>query len=249
MLGIFFVAAYYGLAHGFQAGVRRMDDNINYFQYQNITRAFNMSKPPWVYAHNFEEKDKETTLGQKLLELKTTCIYFKTESMNQTNVNFMKHRKKDKDEEMEVTRLLGTFFSTPGIGNKSEPINRDTPNAVTVTGISGGAPSYTFKLLFSDDKHCHILRPFSRDQFGSTPLVAKEGQQVADVPGLSYYQHGAPYRSTPGLCIVLLSDDKARNGGLTKWCKHMYDSACGKEPKFTVVFNQTCPRIPNALGC
>lgn len=226
-----------------------MDDNIYYFDYQNITRAFNMSKPPWVYAHNFGANDKDTALGNKLLQLTTTCVYFKTESMNQTHVNFLKRQKKDKEEEMESTRLLGEFFTTPGIGTNSEPINRHTPNGVIVRSVPDGAPSYTFKLLFSDDKDCHILRPFSLDQFKDAALTATKGQQAADVPGLSYYQYGASYESTKGLCIVLLSDDRARRGGLTTRCKHMYDSGCGKEPKFTVVFDKTCPHIPNALGC
>lgn len=244
---IFVVQVYYGFAHGYQEAVIRMDDDSNYFNYQNIIKAVNMSKPPWVYGHNFGKDDNSET-GKELLQLATSCVYFKKESLNETHVNFTKHYKKDKD--METEHLFGTFFTTPGIGTNGAPTSRSAPNAITVSSSPEG-PNSSFKLIYSDDKDCAILRPFPLEQFKGASLDVKPDAKVGEVPGLSYYDptSSPSYKSVKQLCIVLLSEDKARNGGLPKVCNTTYQNMCGKGPEFKVVFNQSCPRIPNPLGC
>lgn len=254
MLAIFFFAqAYLGFARAaYQEGVVRMDDNFYYFDHQNIINATNLSKPPWLYGHNIEEEDIDDEIVTSLFKTRKTCTYFRKENLNETHVNFTKHYKdvEKKDDNMTSERLFGHFFKTPGMArDNSAPANRSAPNGIAVSRKPGGTPHAWFKLIFSDNRDCSILRPFSLKQFGDAPLLAHPDTRIEDVPGLSYYTQNSRYQSTKGRCIVLLSDDKARKGGLPEWCKKIYDSLCGKRPEFKVVFDQHCPRIPNILGC
>lgn len=248
MLSVFFVVqAYCGFAHGYEEAVLRMDDNIKYFEYQNIVNAVKMSKSPWLYGHNFAKDDKNTAIEKELLALTKTCIYFTKQSVDETNVNFTKHSMKD--QEMKPTPLYGKFFTTPGIGNNSEPTKRSAPNAITVS-YPGGQALGSYKLIYSNNKDCSILRPFPLEQFGQTPLLAEPNTPVQQVPGLSYYDPRYNYyKSTKKICIVLLSDDKARSTGLPPVCKATFDNMCGKGRELTVIFNKTCPRMENPLGC
>lgn len=254
MLAFLFVAqVYFGFARAaYEEGVVRMDDNFYYFNYQDIINATNLSKPPWVYGHNIEKEDSNDEIVTSLFKTKKTCIYFRKENLNETHVNFTKHYKdvEKKDDNMTSERLYGHFFTTPGMAKEnSAPANRSAPNGIAVSKQPGGTPHAWFKLIFSDNRDCSIIRPFSLEQFKNSPLLAHPDTKIKDVPGLSYYAEDSDYKSTEGRCIVLLSDDKARKGGFPARYKNIYESLCGKRPQFKVVFDENCPRIPNILGC
>lgn len=250
MLAIFFVVqAYVGFCRAaYQEAVLRTDDRSDYFEFQDIIRAVNMSKPPWFYGHNFETGDWEGKVLKNLLESATSCTYFRKESINKTDVDFTKHFKENGN--MTSRHLYGTFFTTPGIGENSAPKNRSVPNSIAVSASPGGKPEMWFKLLYSDNQHCSIFRPFFLEQFHNAPLIAQPGTPVQNVPYLSYYDESLThYRSTKGLCVVLLSDERARKGVLPRRCSATYPNMCGKARGLTVVFDPSCPHIPNVLGC
>lgn len=267
MLSILFVAhAYFGFARAqFPTGVLRMDDYHNYFNNQDIIRAVNMSKPPWFYGHNFDERDINNGNQNPLFKVAKPCTYFKKESVSLTHANFTEYQEdndgnklsegaEDKkvgsnaagDKHFRTSRhLFGEFFTTPGIGPDDRPTNRTTANGILVRSSPSGQPESGYKLLYSDYRDCAILRPFPINKLNghsSRVLLALPGMAVQDLPGLSY-------PDTPKVCVVLLSDEAARKGALPKNCKAIYGNICGKDPELKVVFKNTCPRIPNVLGC
>lgn len=247
----FFIHAYYGFhrATATYAEVR-VDDNKEYFSHQEIVRAFKESSPAWVYGHNIKTHE----VDQKIIQIKNSlknCIYFNTDSANSTDTKFSRH---DVDgNETKTTPLFGKFFTTPGRGKNSELTNRTKPNGVNVSSSFGGPVDSSYKLVYSDYKDCALIRPFT---FTHDSLRAD-------------HQYSS-YPDVTGVCIMLLSDSAARKmnekdgepvvktigkelpRGLSErlpWkCRLFYPQACGAEP-FTVIFQQTCPKIPNPLGC
>lgn len=268
MLSILIVAhAYFGFARAaFPTGVLRMDDYHNYFDNQEIIRAVNMSKPPWFYGHNFYEYEVNSGGDNPLFKVPKPCTYFKKDNVSFTHANFTEYEEnpegnkmpnkpdvqKEKKEGSEAPgvnkfrtsrHLYGEFFTTPGIGKNDGPTNRTTANGILVSTLPGGPPVSAYKLVFSDYRDCAILRPFSKEKLqGNRVLLALPGVRVEELPGLSY-------PDTREVCVVLLSDDAARRGGLPKPCNRTFWNICGKDRQLTVVFKDSCPRIPNALGC
>lgn len=254
MLAIFFVVqAYYGLAHGLYQAVLRMDDNTNYVSYQNIREAFNKSKPSWVYGHTFQHDDFQRdseSIKSTLNQNAPTCIYFRTETTNDTNVNFTKHYNQDeKMEKMESTGLYGKFFTTPIIGKNGAPEARSIPNGVTVSDSPGGPAQSGYKLLFSNYNDCAIIRPFPLKNLEGVPPTITEGMHPEDLPGFSYYAPNTGRQSIKPICVVLLSEDRARKGGMPSACSAVYQHLCGKDRTLKVIFSKKCPHIPNPLGC
>lgn len=246
---VFFVFhAYFGFIRAAQDhGETRMDDNEIYFEFQEIIKAFNRSEPPWLYGYNIEARDASIQMIETATTVEQQCTYFKTIELNSTNVKFSKYQMVQ--GKMEPKLLYGTFFQTPGRGKAdSKLVNRTTPNGVSVSDSPGGTPEKKYKLLFSDYKDCSLIRPFFPDH-----------------PRQDY--RGASYEGTEQVCIVLLSDKAARKmgtvppnyrgpsmprdlpGGLPDRCAAIYPNICGVQKKFTVVFNKSCPEIPNTLGC
>lgn len=191
MLAIFFVTqACYGIAHGTYHPELRMDDNIIYLDYQNIRRAFNKSKPSWVYGHTFQDDDNRGSIESKLFKNGPTCIYFRTDIMNDTNVNFTKHYKEDNKDDMASSWLYGTFFTTHIIGKDGAPETRNIPNGVTVSDTPGGDPQSGYKLLYTNYDSCSIIRPFPVANLQGVPASVTKGMRREEVPGFSYYVPG-----------------------------------------------------------
>lgn len=243
MLAIFFFTqACCGFVAGFYHGVLRTDDNIEYFTHQDIIQAFNTSKPSWFYGHNFGESNGGRVYKKMLSDLEVSCTYFRKDNLSETNVNFTKHQ--GKEEPMKKQRLYGTFFTTHGIGRTGAPTKRSTANGVGVSSSLSEDPQYFFKLLYSNYDNCAILRPFPRER------LPHDFRNPGDLPSHDYLLQGNSYNSRISpLCVVLLGDDAARNGGLPPKCNATYRGMCGTGPKFTVVFDTTCPPIPKPLGC
>lgn len=244
MLALFFVAeACFGFARAaYDQGVLRTDDNSEYFRYQDIRKAFNMSKPPWFYGHNFEENVVSSEIVKGLLKLTSDCTYFKKDNITETHVNFTRHYNNEGKPQSQ--HLYGTFFRTHGVGKNHQPMKRTSPNGVAVSTTPDGTSKSYYKLLYSDDTDCTILRPFPFEHLPTNfPEPGTLVQHHEELEGNSYNSRIQP------LCVVLLSDTRARKGGLPALCNATYKNMCGTGPKFTVVFNQSCPAIPNILGC
>lgn len=248
MLALFFVAeTCFGFARAaYDEGVLRMDDNSKYFQYQDIIKAFNMTRPPWFYGHNFEKTVSSEDTVKGLLELTSQCTYFRKDNITKTHVNFTRHYNEEGKPQSQ--HLYGTFFRTHGVGENHEPKERSSPNGVAVSTTPDGTTKSYYKLLYSDNADCTILRPFA---FG---MNNEHVPQTFPEPGTLPQKHEEltdnSYNSKiQALCVVLLSDNKARTGGLPPACNATYKNMCGTGPKFTVVFNRSCPPIPNILGC
>lgn len=268
MLTIFVVThALYGFSRAaFPEGEVRMDDDYQYFNSQDIIKAFSKSKPPWYYGHNVEDRDMYGDSTLEMFTVKTTCTYFTKENLDDKNVNFTKYYKdeeekreneqtkqeKGKEEEkqkMKSKPLYGTFFTTPLIENNT-PKERTTPNGITVSSSPGGSPEVGYKLIYSNYDNCHIIRPFPLDKVKDLPSTLPPNALATHVKGLSYYEPGASiYESTKSVCVVLLADTQARKGRLPNGCNAVYKSMCGTRRDLKRVFGEQCPHIPNALGC
>lgn len=265
MLSIVIIFALHGFTRAaFLEGVLRMDDNYQYFNYQDIIKAFGQSKPPWYYGHNVGQNDVEGEIETKMFKVEKTCTYFAKENLNNTNVNFTKYHKEEdekkqekvekeekeeQEQKMKPTPLYGTFFTTPLIETNT-PKERKTPNGITVSSSLGGPPQVGYKLLYSNYEDCHIIRPFPVENVEKLQAPLPSGARAADVPGLSYYPPEATtHKSIKPKCVVLLGDTAARKRRLPRLCQAVYKSFCGTEPELKVVFDNQCPHIPNALGC
>lgn len=264
MIGIFVVIhALCGFGAAFPEGVLRMDDNYQYFNHQDIIKAFSKSMPPWYYGHNAESRDVDEYIRKHMFTDQPTCTYFMKESLNNKTVNFTKYyqeeqKEKEKQEKegkeeneqiMKPKALYGTFFTTPLIENNT-PKERTTPNGVTVSTSFGGSAQYGYKLIYSNYKDCHIIRPFPVERVETLQPKLTAGESREHVPGFSYYPPGgSSYASIKPICVVLLGDTQARKGHLPKTCDAVYKNICGTERKLTKVFGEKCPPIPNALGC
>lgn len=272
MLTIFVVThVLYGFSRAaFLEGELRMDDNYQYFNHQDIIKAFSKSKPPWYYGHNVQPRDMGGYIESKMFTVEKTCTYFTKENLDNEKVNFTKYYKEDgeekekeeekqekveeeqnkeKEQKMKSKPLYGTFFTTPLI-EKNTPKERTTPNGVTVSSSLGGPPEVGYKLIYSNYDNCHIIRPFPIDNVKDLPSMLPEGARATNVKGLSYYEPGvSSYESIKPVCLVLLGDTQARKGHLPQRCDAVYKSMCGTGRKLKKVFGEQCPPIPNALGC
>lgn len=268
----------------------RMDDYVDYLKYQDIVKAINNSKPPWLYGYSIDPLYIDTTTKESFLGLEGSCIYFRKENLSEKTVEFTKHQPKDVKEPSEqtegkdteksgepntpqaskgseklendkevVTKLHGKFFNTTLKNAERRNDYRNTSNGITIIG-NPGQEEKSYKLLYSDNKHCSILRPFT--------LPKGEHNPLSDV----YLS----YNATKAHCILLLSDEAARGDsppkdlpqklpgglkdlpklsptglpkGMPLWCKFMYRNLCGHSAKVEAVFQRSCPKIPNLLGC
>lgn len=249
-VGLLFVFhAYYGIRQ--TAADVRVDDNKQYFSYQDVIRAFNESAPAWLYGHNVKETESDDKIKQLKSSITQSCIYFKTDTLNTTDVKFLKHHMDG--GKMNSTPLYGKFFTTPARGDDSNMVNRTKPNGVNVSDTPVEQPRISLKLVYSDYKDCAFFRPFD---------FSKDST-------MSDHRHSS-YPATHEVCILFLSDKAARemdkkkeemvtqragkalpqglSTNLPENCRLFYPQACGQE-KFTVVFNHSCPRIPDAFGC
>lgn len=167
--------------------------------------------------------------------------------------------KLENDKEV-VTKLYGKFFNTTLKNADGKNDYRNTSNGITITEKPDQEDGKSYKLLYSDNKHCSILRPFT--------LPKGEYDQLSAV----YLS----YTATEAHCILLLSDEAARGDrppkdlpqklpsylkdlpemsptglpkGMPLFCKLMYRNLCGHSAKVEAVFKKSCPKIPNVLGC
>lgn len=265
-------------AQAYDRAELRIDDNIMYLSVQDIVKAVRDSEPPWLYGYSSDPSKPIKDQSDILPKTEGNCTYFRKEWLNDTNVNFTKHEPKVPKEQKEVkeaeqpketeklkgnddtiTRLYGKFFNTTIKNNQGRSDFRNTKNAITVTTEPGGREGKSYKLLYSDYKDCAILRPFT----------LPEGGRVPNEEELSY-------DTTPRHCILLLSDAAARGTynagrqtaevpswmkglslqmpdglpkGMPKLCQFIFRNACGDRAKLIQIFQESCPKIPNALGC
>lgn len=259
--------AYYEDTRAYQ-GVNRIDDDATYLKHQNIVKAIDQSQPAWLYGYSLNGPSPTARLLESLENLKDICVYFTKQSLSNTNVNFTKHifkkkngedgnslsegdgkQQEDKYVKEKDVLLYGRFFNTSIINNKGQKDVRDSSNAITVTTMPDEQEGQRYKLLYSDDRDCSILRPL-----GKGKIPDAENDQ-------SYYTN------TPTNCILLLSDVAARGPaakrrkfaqnfkltnapkGMPQDCEWAYLNLCGKEIELKVVFDKDCPSIPNPLGC
>lgn len=243
-LAIFIVAhTYYGLTRAMTPdGEVRMDDNIHYFSSQDIRAFFKTTPPLWFYGKsypkNFNGRDTENSLLHSSQE---KCIYFRQGNLNDSYVNFTKHYTVDEKDEKKP--LYGKFFTTDGLGDDSSRENRTKPNGVIVSDSPGLEGGQDYKLVFTDYKGCALIRPFSLKE-----------TEIMEPPYERYPPHQS-YPKTKGICIVLLGDQVARKvhghfpGNLPPLCRRAYPKLCGTESSIKVLFETSCPGIPNVLGC
>lgn len=273
-----FLQAYYEKARAHKQGVNRMDDDAKYLKHQNIVQAIDQSKPAWFYAYSDNLPSPRTDFVESFVNEHGNCVYFTKEFVNSTNVKFTKHifqkkddedgkgikkegaggnsdevvkeSKKDKYGEEKQVHLYGILFNTSIVNNGARDV-RDASNAIIVTKTPEEQEGKRFKLLYSDNAHCSILRPLDD---GGIPPPGKEDQ--------SYWTY------TPTSCILLLSEAAARGRaapprwsirtnrklkkapeGMPLPCQWAYLNLCGEETELKVVFQTDCPTIPNPLGC
>lgn len=276
----------YGVSQAFKNGDTRMDDNSWYIIYQDIVKAIENSQPPWLYGYSYEPSTVENgKVPESFLKDKEGCIYFRRITNNKTDVHFQEHKPKKpkeqkqagtqeeqekvkerqdalqpEDDKEEVKDYYGKLFNT-SIKNdiSKDDVRKSTSNAITITEIPGAKEGKSFKLLYSDYKHCSIWRPFTPPPEGQTAIGKDQS-----------------YNKTKAHCVLLLSDWAARNeypsgqeppglprwmnkmpedmpenlpDGMPKWCQLIYRNLCGIKAKLIQVFHKDCPKIPNALGC
>lgn len=269
----------------------RIDDNTWYVRHQDIVKAIKHSNPPWLYGYSNNPSTVPTAKIEDYLNVEGGCIYFIKESLNETHVYFTKHepnkakvhekpqepaqvdpepeKKEQKqpqvlnDDKGTVTKLFGKFFNTTIKNMDGRNDKRSTRNGIMVTTEPGGETGHSFKLLYSDNRNCAILRPFN--------YRPRPGEESVSDDDLSY-------KTTPGICILLLSDAAARGKyepgrdpnknlhkllananpkempkglpkGMPKVCQLMYRNLCGDQATLIPIFNESCPKIPNPLGC
>lgn len=267
-----FLQAYYEKARAYQQGVNRMDDEAKYVKHQDIVKAIKLSKPAWFYGYSDNSASPRADFIESLVNEHEKCMYFTKESLTNTNVNFTKHvfesedgkdgeasdgngdeapkeGKKDKYGKEKQIQLYGIFFNT-SIVNNGAPDVRNASNAIIVTNKPDEQKGKRFKLLYSDNSDCSILRPMGE---GGIPPPGEDQ---------SYWTN------TPTRCILLLSEaaargpaapikwDFARNHklkhapkGMPQYCQWVFMSLCGQGTELKVVFKPDCPSIPNPLGC
>uniref|UniRef100_G3MS81 Lipocalin/cytosolic fatty-acid binding domain-containing protein n=1 Tax=Amblyomma maculatum TaxID=34609 RepID=G3MS81_AMBMU len=162
-------------------GEVRMDDANEYREYQDIYKAFNISKTFWLYGFSYHSPHT----------VNKSCVFFKIESLSKEGMNyssnFIKNGQRGKIE------YTGTFLKTLG---------RD---------------------LALDKERQHKNSLFATLRNGSWPMLYTLG--FADYLGCAVFR---VQNMTPG-CMVLLSDDVARNNMSTN-CTAFYKNACGKDP-------------------
>lgn len=268
----FFFHAHYTEGHS----EVRIDDRGEYYIHQNIVQAFDTSQPPWLYGYNFEGTRVEGENMKKLLEIvKVPCAYFKKDSLSSTHANFSRHEYVDqKKEKTNTTHLYGAFYKTLGLAEQSRKTLRTAPNAINVSYAPGGVTASIYKLVYSDYNNCAIIRPFSP----GSPYAEFEGSSYYGTGGHCVLllsdaaarnmdtnagkkdqrengENGEGEREkekAEGERKTSKGVGKALPPGLSeklpKGCRLIYTHACGSKP-FTVVFKQTCPKIPSPLGC
>lgn len=233
-----------------------MDDSYSYFGSQKIQEAFDKCRTPWFFGYTYTADSKNPEYSP--YNSMGPCNFFRKESRNSTNVVFSKHHWENKT--WTSNTLYGTFFRTQGRDERSAITNRTADNGVTVSSSPSGTPNTSYKLIFTDYVSCSIIRPFPRDIIGLTPGLSYLEPQDFQRLGLTYtdyadlQQRGLTNTGTKKDCILLLADEAARKvkevpKDLPRKCELVYKNICGREPKLKIVFQQTCPSIPNPLGC
>lgn len=249
--------------HG--SGEVRVDDNKRYFSNQRIVDAFNKSQPLWVYGHNFD-KSKDVDKIEKIpANPNEPCTFYKNDHLNSSHVNFSRHHYLSNGTKTS-TPLFGTFFTTDARGLNSEFITRKEPNGVNVSDSPGGETQKSYKLVFTNYKDCSIIRPFTH----GSPEAEHYGASYRGTSGVCILLLG----DSAARRMIKKGEEKEekkqeedeegdnmkffRNVGkalpeglsakLPLDCRLIYPHACGSNP-FTVVFDKSCPHIPNALGC
>lgn len=236
-------------------GETRMDDSFSYFDFQKIQEAFDKCRPPWFFGYTSTDS---TNLENSPYNTMGPCNFFRKESKNSTNVIFSKHHWENQNWTSKTS--YGFFFRTQGRNERSAITNRTADNGVTVSSSPSGTPNTSYKLVFTDYENCSIIRPFPLHIIGLTPGLSYQEPQDLDRLGLLYKQPteleklGLTNTGTKKVCILLLADDAARKvkkvpDDLPKKCQYVYKNICGREPKLKIVFQESCPSIPNPLGC
>lgn len=235
----------YGYTEGLPSPRARLLDSLVNAQEHCIyfTKQFVNDTNTKFTKHIFENKNGKDNKDSRKGEDGTEGDGFKSDGGEKT-------RKEDKYDIEKPVPLYGRFFKTTIINKDGQDDVRNTSNGIIVTQTPDEQTGERFKLLYSDDSDCSILRPL-----GKGPIPEAGDDQ-------SYWTN------TRTDCILLLSEKAARGPrapqkwvfpetnklenappGMPEYCQLIYKSFCGKDKKLQVVFDKDCPTIPNPLGC
>lgn len=261
----------------YEEGETRIDDNFKYLKHQDIIKAVNKSKPAWFYGYSYGSSSTRTGSLAKFVSSEGSCTYFNKQTINETNVHFTKHKFEDskngqdtrdakhgehgvagtdgkdaKDRKEKSTQLYGRFFNSSIKNMKGADDVREISNGIIVTNEPGEPTGKRFKLLYSDYWDCSILRPM---EDGGVPPTDYDQSYFTNAEKdciLLLSESAARGSSPPDIHKVRISSGLRLNGapkGMPILCQWAYLNMCGTKPQLKVVFEDSCPHIPNALGC
>ncbi|XP_029846782.2 uncharacterized protein LOC8053470 [Ixodes scapularis] len=130
----------------------RIDDDIQYAQYQNINKALqNSDSFSWMFNRTYLPKPGDPEYA---------CVYANVTKLNGTgNYVFMQGWTTENNLTVEIPLFVKTN-RTPGVGYIR---TEDNAMHVTLKFPNGTVKSFgLYKLIFSDYKSCDILRVMSR---------------------------------------------------------------------------------------
>lgn len=123
----------------------RIDQYKDYEQYQDIFKAFNITKKYWLFGFNYQSPHTANK----------SCVFFKIDSLTSDGMNYSSNFIKYNNCKGHID-YIGEFYTGVLLSN-NQPQKREIPNSLTARPKLGNW-TMNYTLIYSNYKNCSLFR-------------------------------------------------------------------------------------------
>ncbi|XP_040069845.1 uncharacterized protein LOC120842737 [Ixodes scapularis] len=168
VMPFFFLWCFLAILVDATPGEIRIDEEQNYWQYQDINRTLNNpDRDSWLYYRTYTRDD--------------ACVYVKVSKKqpNGSDYEFVQEYRLGTTE--NSTKTTGRFYATP-YKTEMHATERQNNNAMRTSPYKDAASGKRFQLIYTDSDKCDILRVLDVDNGHACELYLHENAVEDGVP-------------------------------------------------------------------